>query len=115
MGDVNATPREKDDDGFRAYADTPRPRQTHKYNSAFNREDSQKNVLTPEQEKEFVKTYKIGILKQLHQKGLLTDAQLDQLILMQSPEASRQRYDYSPRHERQVVHESEDDEDEWEL
>ena len=40
-------------------------------------------ALTAEQEKEFTKEYKVGILKQLHKNGLLTDRQLKALIEMQ--------------------------------
>ena len=80
---MNAAAREIDDEDFRVYRDTRRPRQTYTYNGALMMEDSEKNKLTEEQEKEFVKAYKIGILKQLHKKKLLTDAQLSQLILMQ--------------------------------
>ena len=43
-----------------------------------------KNIeLTSEQQIEFTKGIKIGILKQLHQKKLLTDEQLNQLAKMQ--------------------------------
>ena len=44
----------------------------------------EKIKLSPEQEKEFTKRLKIGMLKQLHNARLLTDRQLSQLILMQN-------------------------------
>lgn len=37
-------------------------------------------MLSLEQEKEFIKIFKIGILKELHKKQLLTDEQLKKLI-----------------------------------
>jgi len=40
-------------------------------------------ALTAEQEKEFIKAFKIGILKELHKKQLLTDEQLKKLIDIQ--------------------------------
>jgi len=40
--------------------------------------------LTDEQEKKFSSNLKIGILKQLHKKQLLTDAQLNLLITKQN-------------------------------
>ena len=40
--------------------------------------------LPAEAEKAFLKNIKIGILKELHQKKLLTDWQLDQLVRMQN-------------------------------
>ena len=40
-------------------------------------------TLTAEQEKKFVKSFKIGILKELHKKQLLTDEQLKLLIEIQ--------------------------------
>jgi len=46
-------------------------------------DESKKIILTAEQEKEFTTAYKIGLLKQLYQKKLLTDVQLNRLILMQ--------------------------------
>jgi len=63
--------------------DTHRLHQTYKCNGALVMENVKKNILTPEQEKEFIKAYKIGILKQLHKKKLITDMQLNQLISMQ--------------------------------
>ncbi|MEL7657544.1 MAG: hypothetical protein AAGU75_16740 [Bacillota bacterium] len=50
--------------------------------------EAEKNVnnlipLTPEQEQQFCVSMKIGIYKELHKKGLLTDAQLNRLISMQ--------------------------------
>jgi hypothetical protein len=46
--------------------------------------DNKKMVmLTAEQEKEFIKGFKIGILKELHKKQLLTDEQLKKLIKIQ--------------------------------
>lgn len=39
--------------------------------------------LTPQQSIEFGKNIKIGIYKELHRKGLLTDVQLKQLIRIQ--------------------------------
>lgn len=39
--------------------------------------------LTPQQSIEFRKNIKIGIYKELHRKGLLTDVQLKQLIRIQ--------------------------------
>lgn len=46
-----------------------------------------KNVsitLTPEQSSKFQKAVKIGVYKELHKKGILTDEQLKQLILLQN-------------------------------
>jgi len=40
-------------------------------------------TLNPKQDNEFVKAFKIGVLKQLHKKGLLSDTQLIQLIALQ--------------------------------
>ena len=40
-------------------------------------------ILTEEQEKNFTNLFKIGILKELHKKKLLTDEQLRKLIEMQ--------------------------------
>ena len=40
--------------------------------------------LTPEQEQRFCSAVKIGIYKELHKKGLLTDMQLNQLIAIQN-------------------------------
>ena len=40
-------------------------------------------MLTAEQEKEFIKGFKIGILKELRKKQLLTDEQLKKLIELQ--------------------------------
>ena len=48
---------------------------------AINEEN--KIELTVEQEAEFAKSIKIGVLKQLCQKGFITDMQLNQLIEMQ--------------------------------
>ena len=46
--------------------------------------DNKKMVtLTAEQEKEFIKGFKVGILKELHKKQLLTDEQLKKLIEIQ--------------------------------
>ena len=46
--------------------------------------DNKKMItLTAEQEKEFTKAFKIGILKELHKKRLLTDEQLQKLIQLQ--------------------------------
>jgi hypothetical protein len=46
--------------------------------------DNKKRVtLTVEQEKEFTKAFKIGILKGLYKKQLLNDEQLKKLIAMQ--------------------------------
>ena len=46
--------------------------------------DTKKMVtLTAEQENEFIKGFKIGILKELHKKQLLTDEQLKKLIDIQ--------------------------------
>ena len=46
--------------------------------------DNKKMVtLTAEQEKEFIKSFKIGILKELRKKQLLTDEQLKKLIELQ--------------------------------
>ena len=46
--------------------------------------DNKKTItLTAEQEKEFTKAFKIGILKELHKKNLLTDKQLKKLIEVQ--------------------------------
>ena len=46
--------------------------------------DNKKRVtLTAEQEKEFIKGFKIGILKELRRKQLLTDEQLKKLIELQ--------------------------------
>lgn len=42
-----------------------------------------KVVLSKEQEREFSRRYKIGVLKQLHKKNMLTDEQLYALIKMQ--------------------------------
>ena len=41
-------------------------------------------TLTAEQEKDFIKAFKIGILKELHKKQLLTDEQLKKLIEIQN-------------------------------
>lgn len=41
-------------------------------------------LLTPEQSSMFQKAIKIGLYKQLHRKGLLTDEQLKQLIRLQN-------------------------------
>lgn len=49
-----------------------------------NKKIIKKIKLTPEQEKEFISAYKIGVLKQLHSKKLLTDTQLGMLIEMQN-------------------------------
>ncbi len=47
--------------------------------------DTYKKIKLPaEAEKAFVKNIKIGILKELHQKNMLTASQLDELILMQN-------------------------------
>lgn len=40
-------------------------------------------TLTPEQSAKLQAAVKIGLCKELHRKGLLTDAQLNQLISMQ--------------------------------
>ena len=40
-------------------------------------------MLTAEQDSELIKAFKIGILKQLHSKKLVTDSQLHQLIALQ--------------------------------
>jgi len=40
-------------------------------------------TLTAEQGNEFIRTFKIGVLKQLHSKKLLSDRQLKQLISLQ--------------------------------
>lgn len=40
-------------------------------------------MLTAEQDKEFNKAFKIGILKELHKKQLITDEQLKKLIEIQ--------------------------------
>lgn len=46
--------------------------------------ESSKEIKLPDEvEKAFVKNIKTGILKELHQKKMLTDVQLDKLILMQ--------------------------------
>jgi len=48
-------------------------------------DDNKKMVaLTAEQEKKFIKAFKIGILKELHRKQLLTDEQLKKLIEIQN-------------------------------
>lgn len=41
-------------------------------------------TLTPEQSLKFQKTIKIGVYKELHRRGLLTDTQLKQLIYIQN-------------------------------
>ncbi len=41
-------------------------------------------ILTPLQEREFNTAIKVGLYKELHKKGLLSDAQLTKLILMQN-------------------------------
>lgn len=41
-------------------------------------------TLTPEQSLKFQKTIKIGVYKELHRRGLLTDTQLKQLIYVQN-------------------------------
>lgn len=41
-------------------------------------------TLTPEQSLKFQKAIKIGVYKELHRKGLLTDTQLKQLISLQN-------------------------------
>ena len=51
--------------------------------------ENRKNVngsitLTPEQSVKFQTAVKIGLYKELHRKGLLTDAQLKRLISMQN-------------------------------
>ena len=40
-------------------------------------------MLTTEQDSEFIRAFKIGVLKQLHSKKLLSDGQLNQLISLQ--------------------------------
>jgi len=40
--------------------------------------------LTPEQAKEFQTAVKIGLYKELHKKGLLTDMQLKTLLTLQN-------------------------------
>ena len=40
-------------------------------------------MLTAEQDNEFVRAFKIGVLKQLHGKKLLSDGQLNRLISLQ--------------------------------
>ena len=40
-------------------------------------------MITTKQDSEFIKAFKIGILKQLHSKELITDRQLHQLIALQ--------------------------------
>lgn len=46
--------------------------------------DKKAITLTPEQLTEFKKVIKIGIYKELHRKGLLTDMQLKRLIAIQN-------------------------------
>ena len=48
-----------------------------------NSDDKLKLMFTAEQDNEFIKTFKIGTLKQLHNKELVTDRQLYQLIALQ--------------------------------
>ena len=48
-----------------------------------NPDDKLELMLTTEQDSEFIKAFKIGILKQLHSKELVTDRQLHQLIALQ--------------------------------
>ena len=45
--------------------------------------DKKTVTLTAEQEKKFIKSFKIGVIKELHRKQLLTDEQLKKLIEMQ--------------------------------
>jgi len=40
-------------------------------------------MLTSEQDSEFIRAFKIGVLKQLHSNKLLSDGQLSQLISLQ--------------------------------
>ncbi|MCL2617311.1 MAG: hypothetical protein FWD96_06675 [Defluviitaleaceae bacterium] len=40
-------------------------------------------MLTAEQSNEFIRVFKVGVLKQLHSKKLLSDEQLKQLISLQ--------------------------------
>jgi hypothetical protein len=41
-------------------------------------------TMSPEQTLQFQKAIKVGIYRELHRKGLLTDAQLNQLISIQN-------------------------------
>jgi hypothetical protein len=51
---------------------------------AMNKTVNKKEVeLTAEQRKAFTREYKVGILRQLHKNGLLTDRQLQTLIELQ--------------------------------
>ncbi|MCL1864126.1 MAG: hypothetical protein FWF78_11240 [Defluviitaleaceae bacterium] len=46
-------------------------------------------VLTSEQGRDFSIAFKISVLKQLHSKKLLSDEQLNQLILLQKQQLER--------------------------
>ena len=48
-----------------------------------NHTDECPQNFSPEPNCELIKTFKIGILRQLHKRGLMTDGQLRQLIEMQ--------------------------------
>ena len=52
-------------------------------NKSTNLGDKLELTLTTEQNNEFIKAFKIGILKQLHSNELITDRQLHQLIALQ--------------------------------
>ena len=52
-------------------------------NKSTNLGDKLELTLATEQNSEFIKAFKIGILKQLHSNELITDTQLHQLIALQ--------------------------------